>query len=71
MILGWRTGRRETNNPNVTQGLGPNPADTEPGPLSRDVIDTSVTLGELYPRLNKNQEAAEEDTAPNVVNKTV
>ena len=71
MVDGKTLLKIETNDLNITQGSGPNPADTNPGLISGDAIDTFVVLGELFPRFNENQEAAEEDTARNVVNKTV
>ena len=47
----------ETNDPEMTQGSGPNPADTNPGLTSGDATDSSVVLGELFPKLKENQEA--------------
>ena len=57
---------------NHEPGLGSPPIDTgELGPLSGGVVDTPDVLGELFPDLNQKQAASEEDTARDVVNKTV
>ena len=47
----------ETNDLEMTQGSGPNPADTNPGLISGDATDSSVVLRELFPKLKENQEA--------------
>ena len=57
---------------NQEPGLGSTPIDTgELRPLTGGLVDTPDVLGELFPDLDQEQAAAEEDATCDVVNKTV
>ena len=71
MISQQQTLKMESNDPHITQRQDPDPANAFPEPISGNAINTSVGLGELLLELYGNWEAAEEDTARDVVNKTV